>query len=86
MCQPLITPHILFQAACYTNETLFLHGKLTKAEDKKVEESVCRVPFYLIDITVQEKLIINMVMYSFSDIELINLFKDCFQILTRNLP
>lgn len=86
MCQPFITPHFLSQAACFTNETLFLHGQFTKAEDKRVEESVCRVPFYLIDITIEEKLKINMVMCSFPDIELMYLLKGCFQILTRNLP
>lgn len=43
-----MTPHILSQTTCYTNETLFVHGKFTKAEGKRLEESVCMVPLYVI--------------------------------------
>lgn len=54
---------------------LSLHGKFTKAQSKGAEESVCRVPLHQVEIAIGEKLIINIVMGSFSYSELLNLDK-----------
>lgn len=54
---------------------LSLHGKFTKAQGKRAEESVCRVPWHQVEIAIGKKLIINIVMGSFADSELLNLDK-----------
>ena len=69
MWQPFIKPYIL--SACYTNE-MSVHGKLTKAEGKRVEETIYRVPLYIIRRDTGEKLVIDRAMDSFSG-ELSNL-------------
>ena len=68
MWQPFIKPYFL--SACYTNE-MSVHGK-SKAEGKRVEETVYRVPLYILGIDSGEKLVIDMAMDSFS-CELVNL-------------
>lgn len=51
-------------------------GRLTKAGGKRVEETVYRVPLYIIGTDIGEKLVIDMVMGSCS-CELLNLLQGC---------
>ena len=73
MWQPFTKPYTV--STCFTSE-MSERGRLTKAGGKRVEETVYRVPLYIIGTDIGEKLVIDMVMGSCS-CELLNLLQGC---------